>query len=225
MKLPWTLELHNYEMKEKLNKRLSSFRKPFLKALTFICSFVTIGILIYDIVYMKKTIDTTYWDSQKYYGIAVLLLTTIGSMMMLFFPKNSTSILMVVRFLICMGICYFNASRFGGKDSTKESAIDQFKWFLAIYKQRQSIINIYICTSIFLTPFLDNFFGVFGLTSLCFTMETVLINILLGKPLWSVVTVPQWMMLMFLSSYSFRRVITEFFVMTTEAENTRDSLT
>lgn len=79
--------------------------------------------------------------------------------------------------------------------------------------------------NIFLTPLLSNYFLVFISLSLLFGIETTLINIVYDEKWWSFFVVIQWVTLMFLSSYSFRRVLTQFFLLQTEAEKTRDSLT
>ena len=75
--------------------------------------------------------------------------------------------------------------------------------------------------NILLTPFMDNLFMVFTAISLIFAVEMAFINISLY---WWFLEVPFWMVLMFLSSYSIRRLITQLFCMQKEAEATRDSL-
>jgi len=42
---------------------------------------------------------------------------------------------------------------------------------------------------------------------------------------WALFSVPMWWTLMFMVAYFMRRSLTEFFIMQTEAEKTRDSLT
>jgi hypothetical protein len=149
----------------------------------------------------------------------------IGSIFAVFVPNNATSILLIARVLVCITLCFFNILRVSGKEICHESAKEQVKHFQIITNTKQFIINIYMITGIFLAPFMDHFFSSFIGVSFIFAIELTLVNFFNDGLTYSLIQVPQWMMLVFLSSYSIRRVATEFFAMQMEAEKTRDSLT
>ena len=52
-----------------------------------------------------------------------------------------------------------------------------------------------------------------------------MINTYYDSVAWSLFSIPMWWLLMFMVAYFMRRVLTQFFVMQNEAEQTRDSLT
>jgi hypothetical protein len=76
-----------------------------------------------------------------------------------------------------------------------------------------------------LVPFCPDFFLTFTATNFLFAVESTMINIYYDNWAWAPFSVSMWWTLMFMVAYFMRRGLTEFFVMQTEAEKTRDSLT
>jgi hypothetical protein len=76
-----------------------------------------------------------------------------------------------------------------------------------------------------MVPFCPDFFLTFTATSILFAVESTLINTYYDSMAWALFSVPMWWTLMFMVAYFMRRGLTQFFVMQTEAEKTRDLLT
>ena len=77
-----------------------------------------------------------------------------------------------------------------------------------------------------MTPFCDKFFLTYCTSSIIFAVELVLIGHYYdSNDARSLIYIPMWWVLMFLSTYFTRNTLTQFFVMQMEAEKTRDALT
>jgi len=79
--------------------------------------------------------------------------------------------------------------------------------------------------SIFMVPFCPDFFLTFIATSILFAVESAMINNYYETLAWALFSVPMWWAMMFMVAYFMRRGLTQFFLMQTEAEKTRDSVT
>jgi hypothetical protein len=96
---------------------------------------------------------------------------------------------------------------------------------------RITILCAYIGLSITVTPFIEHYFTTFTLTSIFFAVEllgttikyTDGLDAQIGLPFFVIIAVQSG--LMFLVTYSLRSLLTEFFVIKTGAEKTRDALT
>ena len=89
--------------------------------------------------------------------------------------------------------------------------------------------HLYMHISVFITPFSDQFFSTFIISSVYFAIESSLINryFYASSEYYSMTTtmVMNWCFSMLLQTYYLRRVLTQFFVLQTEAEKTSKTLT
>lgn len=84
----------------------------------------------------------------------------------------------------------------------------------------------YFWMCLFLTPYCDQYFLVHGAFSICFSLEIWVVNRLnTYETTPTHVYILGWIFLMSISTYSLRRMLVKFFLMQTEAEQTRDALT
>lgn len=141
-------------------------------------------------------------------------------------PKYTTAVVLMIRTLISAMILYLNYMRFHDKKVSHESTDFQLSYYRGIYDIKTTITTFYIELSILMTPFCEKYFVTFVVSSMIFCAEYVQITKYFDLPYtFSVIYVPTWVTLMFLSSYFIRRVLTEFFVLQTQAEKTREALT
>jgi hypothetical protein len=91
-------------------------------------------------------------------------------------PNKGMKIMLLVRFLLLVLICYNQYRLDCLTDITNEPVSKQLKHFKTIFNYRQIIINFYIQINIFITPYAEKFFLTFILTSLYFAAEILLNN-------------------------------------------------
>ena len=145
---------------------------------------------------------------------------------MLVFPRKTTMIVLVSRFFICVLVFYGNYKLFKSREPCGQSVQAQLKFQKQIYAIRYYVTHAYIVTQIFIVTFCDKFFITFTLSSIYFMLELISISEFTDeKSSLTIIQAPAWWVLMFISTYSTRRVLTQFFVTQTDAEKTRDVLT
>ena len=110
--------------------------------------------------------DYVYTD--KFTNLLILLM----SISVLTLPKYSTKIILVYRLIACICIVYTHIQLFEGKDVCY-SSIDFFKKF---FVKRQFTVNIYIIISIYVTPFLDQYFLTWFMTTVFFAIEYFMVE-------------------------------------------------
>jgi hypothetical protein len=215
MKIPWHLILPETRLQQMLIERLVILQKPFLITGVVLC----VGVLIGQIIHIR-VVHCRWIGAIQFFA---LVTSTIAALLALVCMKWSTKIVLTFRSIICLLIiCYTFTSK---KLQAKEDCLEQSKKHRHVYLIKQYVLNIYICMSIFLTPFADNYFVAFVLSSGFFAIEFTLMNEIHGdESQFSLVTVPMWLFLMFHSTYYLRHTLTKFFLMQTEAEKTRDAL-
>ena len=111
-----------------------------------------------------------------------------------------------------------------GRFTEKCEGLDLVKQNEEMFLMRFSLSFLYITVSIFLTPFCDRFFSFYLFNSACFAMDMLLITNKDDSVSYTLL-IPVYWILMFLSTYFIRRVLTQFFVMQSQAAKTRDALT
>ena len=103
--------------------------------------------------------------------------TISGALMMLGcllgrkWPNKGMKIMLLIRLLLVVLICYIQYRLDCVTDITNEPVSKQLKHFKTIFNYRQIIINFYIQINIFITPYAEKFFLTFILTSLYFAAE------------------------------------------------------
>jgi hypothetical protein len=175
MSLAWNLILPDKKQQEQLNERLAHFRKPFLTIITVLCIFLAGGTVVNRIV--NKRWETREENIQSIYGTTQCMMIAVGTLAMILRPKRSTLIFLIVRSLLCLFMVHFQYHNFHGKEYCDEPAPVQIKHFKVLAATRQFIVNIYLLTSIFFTPFGNNFFTIWAMSSLFFKVEMIVINI------------------------------------------------
>ena len=171
------------------------------------------------------------WKNPDQYNLdgitGIVFFALAGSfILMLCHPKETTKLVLFGRSIISIFVCYMIVIRFDGKKMCTEPLKIQIKFFKSIFVTRQCIINLYICMSMFLTPFCSRYFTTFISSSVYFAIEMVLLNKYYdSSDTTSLIFIPMWWTLMFIQTYFIRHLMTECFVMEMEAEKTRDSIT
>jgi len=161
---------------------------------------------------------------------AITAIAGICSGIGLMVPKRSSELVIGMSLLI--SIVFFGSTllrRDALEQQINETCEATMKRFKVIIFIRTFVCNVYILSSIFFTPFSNKYFLTYGVTSLSFAIQYAFINkyYFSGAEYYIKTSLYDlgWMMVMFLLTYSTRRVLMQFFVSQTEAEKTSRTLT
>jgi hypothetical protein len=142
------------------------------------------------------------------FGIVIMILTG-WKLLMLFCARYTSTFVLIFRSLICFFICYVNYARFEGMQVCNEPVVIQIKHYQTISDMRTFIQNLYIIMSVFLTPLCAHYLTTHTVVSVIFASELIFINQYYTiEGVTSRFYIPLWVMLMTLSTYTLRRVLT-----------------
>ena len=89
---------------------------------------------------------------------------------------------------------------------------------------RQTLINLYIVTSIFMIPFSELFWPNFAVYTGCFTVEMSVANFKNASFVYYI-SLPIYWMMMLVCTYFMKRILIQFFLLQSAAEKTSAALT
>jgi len=152
MKIPLNLVLPDPTVHKRLTKRLETQIKPFLTAVIVICA-------IFTVFMWAGTIFNKRWDPVALGRDIVFTvcgaLITLSCWMGIKWPNEGMKIILLVRLLLTVFLCYVQYRLDCMTDITNEPVSKQIKHFKTFFNFRQVIINFYIQINIFMTPFAE----------------------------------------------------------------------
>jgi hypothetical protein len=215
MKILWHLVLPDKASQKRLNDNLQLLVKPFLYSAILLCSGV-----IFAVVISNMFQDRSEQMNADKGGVSVAFAIIVGAVLVMNHPRHATCIILSMEGIICVIICFLNYFQFYKKDLCNADYLVQLKHQTQLVDFRQFIINIYICFSIFLTPFCDRFFLTFSVSSLYYVVEMFQINEYQPPSSIDRTRVTQQIMVnagvMFMAVYFIRATLTKFFVVQME---------
>ena len=116
---------------------------------------------------------------------------------------------MLVKVVYCVLLSYLNYKRFGTQEMCDESVEVQIKHIELINKIQKDIINLFILSSIWWTPFLSKFFEDFLISSISLAVQLFVISMYAhSDEKITLFEIPVWIISMFAVSYFIRSVLT-----------------
>ena len=102
MKTPWNLIIPDKKIQANLNEKLIKTLRPFFCTSIVICLFVLFTLSLNNYIIVKKE-WTEYLD---FFVNITCILMVIGGFLTLLKPGHSTKIVLIIRILVCILMCY-----------------------------------------------------------------------------------------------------------------------